>query len=84
MTVWSLQDAKNKFSAVVSAALKGEPQRVTRHGKPAVVIVSAEEFDRLLHQDKAEAPSFAEFLLSIPGGDASLDRQAIRPRELED
>lgn len=84
MTVWSLQDAKNKFSAVVAAALEGEPQRVTRHGKPAVVIISAEEFDRLLHQDKAEAPSFAEFLLTIPGGDESLDRQAVQPRELED
>jgi antitoxin Phd len=30
---WSLQDAKNRFSAVVDAAARGEPQMVTRRGK---------------------------------------------------
>ena len=30
MTDWQLQDAKNRFSAVVDAALSGFPQRVTR------------------------------------------------------
>ena len=38
MTSWSLQDAKNRFSAVVNAALAGEPQRVTRRGEPVVVV----------------------------------------------
>ena len=33
MTEWSLQDAKNRFSAVVDAAVGGDPQRVTRRGK---------------------------------------------------
>ena len=36
MTEWPLQDAKNKFSAVVEAAVAGHPQRVTKRGKPAV------------------------------------------------
>jgi prevent-host-death family protein len=36
---WSLQDAKNSFSAVVDAALKGTPQTVTKRGKPAVVVL---------------------------------------------
>ncbi|MFM7228337.1 MAG: type II toxin-antitoxin system prevent-host-death family antitoxin, partial [Cyanobacteriota bacterium] len=27
---WTLQDAKNRFSAVVDAAARGEPQKVTR------------------------------------------------------
>ena len=44
---WSLQDAKNRFSAVVEAARRGEPQRVTRHGKSAVVVISVEEYVRL-------------------------------------
>ena len=30
---WTLQDAKNRFSAVVEADLAGEPQRVTRRGR---------------------------------------------------
>ena len=83
MRVWSLHDAKNKFSAVVAAALQGEPQRVTRHGKQAVVVVAAEEFDRLTLLSKAESPSFAEFLLSVPDGDESIDRQEVEPREVE-
>ena len=47
MTEWPLQDAKNKFSALVNAALAGEPQRVTRHGQPAVVVLATEEYERL-------------------------------------
>ena len=30
---WSVQDAKNQFSAVVEAA-RSAPQTVTKHGKP--------------------------------------------------
>ena len=47
MMEWPLQDAKNKFSALVKAALEGEPQRVTRRGQPAVVVLAAEEYERL-------------------------------------
>ena len=47
MAEWSLQDAKSKFSAVVNAALAGEPQRVTRRGQPAVVVLAAAECERL-------------------------------------
>ena len=44
---WSLQDAKNSFSAVVEAASKGTPQTVTKRGKPAVVVLSVAEYERL-------------------------------------
>ena len=47
MAEWPLQDAKNMFSAVVNAALAGEPQRVTRRGQPAVVVLATEEYERL-------------------------------------
>ena len=47
MTEWSLQDAKNRFSAVVDAALTGKPQRVTRRGKPVVVVLAVDEYERL-------------------------------------
>ena len=42
---WPLQDAKNKFSALVNAALAGEPQQVTRRGQPAVVVLATEEYE---------------------------------------
>jgi prevent-host-death family protein len=46
---WRLQDAKARFSEVVREALQRGPQRVTLHGRDAVVIVGADEFDRLQH-----------------------------------
>ena len=39
---WVLQDAKGKFSAVADTAFKGNPQVVTRHGHPLVVVISYE------------------------------------------
>ena len=44
MVEWSLQDAKNRFSAVVNAALSGEPQTVTGRGSPAVVVLAVEDY----------------------------------------
>src|ERR1700693_4449107 len=44
---WRLQDAKARFSEVVREAQQRGPQRVTLHGKDAVVIVGADEFNRL-------------------------------------
>ena len=36
--MWTLHEAKNKFSAVVEAALAGRPQEISRRGQPAVVV----------------------------------------------
>ncbi|BCU77011.1 type II toxin-antitoxin system Phd/YefM family antitoxin [Luteolibacter sp. LG18] len=51
--VWQLQDAKNHFSEVVTQAMEHGAQTVTKHGKPAVVIVSAEEYRRLRQPEKS-------------------------------
>ncbi len=68
MVKWILQDAKNKFSAVVQAALAGVPQMVTRRGKPAVVMLAVEEYERLLLLERATAPTLPNLLLAIPTG----------------
>jgi prevent-host-death family protein len=44
---WRLQDAKARFSELVRMAHSDGPQHVTLHGRDAVVVVDAEEFDRL-------------------------------------
>ncbi|MCX7327384.1 MAG: type II toxin-antitoxin system Phd/YefM family antitoxin, partial [Hyphomicrobiales bacterium] len=44
---WQLQDAKNRFSEVVSKAMREGPQTVTLRGDRAAVVVSAEDYDRL-------------------------------------
>ncbi|MFN3351956.1 type II toxin-antitoxin system Phd/YefM family antitoxin [Pseudorhodoplanes sp.] len=79
---WSLQDAKNRFSEVVEAARR-KPQTVTKHGKPAVVVLDAEEYDRLQKLQQLEAPSFAEMLLAIPQGNIALERLGAKPRDVE-
>jgi antitoxin Phd len=79
---WSVQDAKNQFSAVVEAA-KRAPQTVTKHGKPAVVVVSADDYERLRKFEKAKAPSFKDHLLAIPRGGKDFERPKIKFRDVK-
>jgi prevent-host-death family protein len=44
---WRLQDAKARFSELVRLAHSDGPQHVTLHGRDAVVVVDADEFERL-------------------------------------
>ncbi|OAN51070.1 prevent-host-death protein [Paramagnetospirillum marisnigri] len=80
---WSLQDAKNSFSAVVDAALHGRPQTVTRHGKPAVVVLSVADFERLTQRHSATTPSFAEHLLALPQDEGDGERLVASARDVE-
>ena len=78
---WQLQEAKNQLSLVVQDALTKGPQTITRHGKPAVVIVSIKEF-------KATTPprqKLSEFLTQSPLKGAKLDLQRVRdfPRRIK-
>lgn len=75
MQTWKLEDAKNQFSRVVREALAGEPQRVSRGGRDAVVVVAAEEYDRLTRP----ATGLVEFLTASPLVQVELD--LARPRE---
>jgi prevent-host-death family protein len=43
---WPMKDARAKFSELVDRAHDDGPQIVTRNGKPTVVVVSIEEWDR--------------------------------------
>ena len=79
--MWTLQDAKNRFSAVVDAALAGTPQEVTRRGKPAVVVLSAEEYHRLLSGAVEKRESFADHLMAFPGDLG--ERARVKPRDVE-
>lgn len=47
MTIWKMQDAKVQLSAIVKLALNTGPQFITLRGKPAVVIISQQEYDLL-------------------------------------
>jgi antitoxin Phd len=43
---WKLQDAKARFSEVVRRAKSEGPQRVTVHGRDAVVVIAANEYEK--------------------------------------
>lgn len=49
---WALQDAKSKFSSVADVAWHGEPQVVTRRGKPLVVVISYKLYESKIKSRK--------------------------------
>ena len=86
MPNWSLQDAKNRFSEVVTAA-RNAPQTVTKHGKPAVVVVDADAYGRLTGKKKlmqgGRELNFIEHLLAMPkGGDFVFSRRKPKRRNI--
>jgi antitoxin Phd len=80
---WSLQDAKNGFSSVVDAACKGTPQTVTKRGKPAVVVLSVADYERLARNAGQRRPSFVEHMLAIPQGGVGLGRARLKLRDVK-
>lgn len=80
---WSLQDAKNRFSAVVDAALAGQPQHVTRRGRPVVVVLREEDYEHLRRLRRANAPSFADLLLAMPQDGGEFERIRLPPRQVD-
>ena len=61
-STWTLAEAKAKFSEVVEQAQKRGPQTITKNGRTAVVIVSAEEWERKTHR----LGSLADFFAASP------------------
>ncbi len=87
-TQWQLQTAKAQLSEVVDAALRGEPQRITRRGKDAVVVLSEQEYVALKTSAKRDAPNFVEYLLAIPKERAAsaaplVPRSKLKLRDIE-
>lgn len=77
---WQVQEAKQRFSALVRQAVEERPQMVTRHGEEVVVVLSAVEYHRL----RGNVPNFKEFLTTGPDLDAlELQRDRGLPRDVE-
>jgi prevent-host-death family protein len=84
MRRWKLEDAKNGFSEVVRRAIAREPQLVTRNGRPAVVVMSAEEYERLTApQDLLTFLKDSPVAEALDEGDLKLDRSADYGRDIE-
>lgn len=70
--VWQLQTAKAQFSEVFRRARSEGPQWVTRQDREAVVIVQAEEFERLSRRSR-QPDSLVEFFAKSPMAGVELD-----------
>lgn len=78
---WSVADAKARLSEVIEKARSDGPQTITKNGRSAVIVVSAEEWERKARRKG----NLAEFFASSPlrGADLDLDRLKDEPRDLD-
>jgi prevent-host-death family protein len=69
---------------VFRLARESGPQRVIRHGRAAVVLISAEEYERL-SQSKARQGSLVQFFADSPlaGTEIQLERPRDFGREID-
>ena len=71
MKNWALQDAKAKFSEVITRADQQGPQQITVRGKPAAVVLSQTDYQKLTEQK----PNFLKFIKQSPLAGIELDIQ---------
>ncbi|MEQ1889492.1 MAG: type II toxin-antitoxin system Phd/YefM family antitoxin [Alphaproteobacteria bacterium] len=62
MDIWTVAEAKAKFSELIDRARAEGPQTITRKGHKAVVVVSAQEWE----QKTRRTGSLAEFFAASP------------------
>lgn len=79
--IWSVAEAKAKFSEVVDKARIAGPQTITKNGRTVAVLVSAEEWERKTHR----VGNLAEFFAASPlrEGGIEIVRTKDGPRELD-
>ena len=81
MNTVQVRDAKATLSSLIEAAERGEPTTITRHGKPAAVLVSVDDAQRLYPARRAG--SLVEHLMRIPEAiDVERDQTPLRSVDL--
>jgi prevent-host-death family protein len=80
-TIWTVAEAKARFSEVIDRAASDGPQTITRNGRTTAVIVAAAEWERKTKR----TGSLAEFLAGSPlrGSRLRLPRRTDRPRKVD-
>lgn len=72
--VWTVAQAKAKFSEVIDKARSMGPQAITRNGRKAAVVVAAEEWERKTRRKG----NLAEFFASSPLRQSGLKIDRLR------
>jgi len=74
--VWQLQEAKNRLSELIDAALHRGPQVITRRGTEVAIVISYAEYRKLKQAQKKLTDFFRESPLA--GVSFERDRGAAR------
>ena len=77
---WGVAEAKSHFSDLIERAVADGPQVITRHGRQAVVVVSAEEWARKTRRKESLAEFFASSPLRRSG--LEIERRPDGPRDI--
>lgn len=77
---WNYFEANNNFDEVVTQTIEEGPQMITREGEDYVVVLSAEVFQKLIHQKN----TLYDFFKQSPFADVKLNvnRDKSKGREL--
>lgn len=62
MHTWTVAEAKAKFSELIEKTQSDGPQKITKHGRTAAVVVAAEQWRR----KRRRKGNLAEFLAASP------------------
>jgi prevent-host-death family protein len=78
---WTIAEAKARFSELIDRVNTNGPQTITRHGRTAAVVVSAEEWERKTKR----RGNLAEFFAASPLRDSGLvvERSKDRARDVD-
>ena len=78
---WTVAEAKARFSEVIEQAQSRGPQTITKHGRTAVIVVSAEEWEKKTKR----TGNLAEFFAASPLRDSGIEieRKQDRPRKID-
>lgn len=78
---WTVAEAMAKFSKVIEMARTSGPQTITKNGRTAVIVVSADEWKRKTRR----RGNLAEFFAASPMQSSGLETPRAKdgPREVE-
>jgi prevent-host-death family protein len=68
MKIWQIQEAKSQLTKFVKEA-KVKPQIISRHGKPEIIAMSIEEYERITNTED----NIVAFFQSSPFFDSGIE-----------
>ena len=71
---WTIAEAKARFGELIDRANRNGPQTITRHGRTAAVVVSAEQWNNKIER----RGNLADFFAASPLRDSRIVDQRVK------